>query len=30
MAKKGVEYKRVYKRKEFYSNIGASKIILNV
>jgi hypothetical protein len=27
--KKGIEYQRTYKRKEFYSHIAASKIVLN-
>ncbi len=29
LAKKGIEYKRAYKRKEFYSHIAASKLVLN-
>ncbi len=29
LVKKGIEYKREYRRKEFYSHIAASKLVLN-
>ncbi|HOF44558.1 MAG TPA: hypothetical protein PLE51_00900 [Candidatus Pacearchaeota archaeon] len=29
LIKRGIEYKRKYKRKEFYSHIAASELVLN-
>ena len=29
LSKKSIDYRRIYKRKEFYSHVAASKLILN-